>query len=175
VALGSGGRLLAPAYAGPDALVHAADGRQVGVADCLVLQQGPNYALAKSLQRWRATVARAEGVLTSVHVAPPTRTASVLRNRLLAAAYRGAARFGIETFDPGTTRALMAALLVHDLHNPRAAARPDVTLRHPLDLFVGAANPGGLWRCGYRSRTVLAPAVLSGALHRRPTRESERS
>ena len=33
-------------------------------------QQGPNYALAKRLQRWRATVARDAGTTVSLHVAP---------------------------------------------------------------------------------------------------------
>ncbi|MBW3621129.1 MAG: hypothetical protein KY461_12865, partial [Actinobacteria bacterium] len=32
-------------------------GRELGIADSLVVQQGPNYALAKRLQRWRALVA----------------------------------------------------------------------------------------------------------------------
>ena len=43
-------RLMTPNY--PDTL-HRGDGREVGINDCLVLQQGPNYALAKHLQRWR--------------------------------------------------------------------------------------------------------------------------
>ena len=30
------------------------DRGEIGIADCLVPQQGPNYALAKRLQRWRA-------------------------------------------------------------------------------------------------------------------------
>ena len=45
----SGGRLLRRQYV---------PGVDPGVNDSLVPQQGPNYALAKRLQRWRATVAR---------------------------------------------------------------------------------------------------------------------
>ena len=63
-------------------------------------QQGPNYALAKRLQRWRATVARDGGATVSMNVAPPTRTRSVTKNRVLAAAYAGAGRFGVEVFEP---------------------------------------------------------------------------
>ena len=36
-------------------------GADPGINDSLVPQQGPNYALAKRLQRWRATVARDDG------------------------------------------------------------------------------------------------------------------
>ena len=47
----------------------------------VVLQQGPNYLLAKRLQRWRATSARAQGATVSFKIAPPTRTRSVVKNR----------------------------------------------------------------------------------------------
>src|SRR6185503_7434593 len=108
----SGGRLLARNYP---------PGLYPGINDSLVPQQGPNYALAKRLQRWRAAVARDAGGLVSLRVAPATRTRSVLRNRLLAAAYSGAHRFGIEVFAPATSNTLMAALLVHDLVTRPAA------------------------------------------------------
>ena len=103
----SGGRLMRRNYA---------PGADPGINDSLVPQQGPNYALAKRLQRWRATVARDAGTTVSLHVAPPTRTRSVVKNRALAAAYAGAHRFGVEVFEPATSNVLMAALLVHDLH-----------------------------------------------------------
>src|SRR5690349_21410592 len=64
----SGGRLLRRAYP---------PGSNPGICDSLVAQQGPNYALAKRLQRWRATVARDGGAAVSMNVAPPTRTRSV--------------------------------------------------------------------------------------------------
>src|SRR6185436_17606823 len=96
-----------------------APGADPGICDSLVAQQGPNYALAKRLQRWRATVARANGIPVSFTVAPPTRTRSVVKNRALAAAYAGAHVFGVEVFEPSTSNALMAALLVHDLRKPK--------------------------------------------------------
>ena len=40
-----------------------------GIHDALVPQQGPNYALAKRLQRWRATVARDAGSTVSMNIA----------------------------------------------------------------------------------------------------------
>jgi hypothetical protein len=140
----------------------ADDGTEFGINDSLVPQQGPNYALAKRLQRWRALVARADGVPVSLNLAPATRTQSVVKNRALAAAYAGAGRFGVEVFDPATSTTLMAALLVHDLRNPAAAANPATPLANPMDLFAQAANHGGLWRAAYAPRSVLGIAALLG-------------
>ncbi len=132
-------------------------GADPGINDSLVVQQGPNYALAKRLQRWRATRARAEGVTVSLRVAPATRTRSVVKNRLLAAAFAGARRFGIEVFEPATSNTLMAALLVHDLCSGRSPAAE----AWKEEAF--AAAHGGLWRQPYAPRSVLGIAVLLGA------------
>ena len=143
--------------------VRTDDGRQLGIADSLVVQQGPNYALAKRLQRWRALVARQDGAFSSVHVAPPTRTRSVTKNRVLAAAYAGAHAVDVEPFEPDTSRAVMAALLVHDLHHEGAAANPgggDPGTEH--DLTAEAAH-GGLWRVAWEPRSALPFAVAVGA------------
>ena len=157
------GRLFAPNYA--DTLTTP-DGLHLGVADCLVAQQGPNYALAKRLQRWRAATAREQGVVTSINVAPPTRTRSVMKNRVLAAAYAGAGAFGVEVFDPSTSNTLMAAMLVHDLRNSKSVAQPATTLEHPHELFWHGANHGGLWRNPYAARSVLGMAVVLGMVPR---------
>ncbi len=127
-----------------------------GIADCLVPQQGPNYALAKRIQRWRATAARRDGRTVSFHVAPSTRTRSVVKNRALAAAFAGAHRFGVEVFDPSTSNTLMAALLVHDL----MADTP--TADHPWQDEAYAAVHGGLWRAPYEPRSALGLAALLG-------------
>jgi hypothetical protein len=144
----SGGRLLSPAYPA---------GADPGVCDSLVPQQGPNYALAKRLQRWRATVARDAGALVSMNVAPPTKTRSVMKNRALAAAYVSAYRFGVEVFEPATCQALMAALLVHDLHT--GGGPPQA---HPWQDEARAAAHGGLWRIAYAPRSALGIAALLG-------------
>ncbi|HJR39476.1 MAG TPA: hypothetical protein VJ819_13925 [Nocardioidaceae bacterium] len=144
----SAGRLLRRAYR-PDA--------DPGVNDSLVPQQGPNYALAKRLQRWRAAVARDGGATVSLNVAPPTRTRSVVKNRALAAAYAGAHRFGVEVFEPATCNVLMAALLVHDLHT--GADRPTL---HPWQNEAGSSVHGGLWRTAYAPRSALGLAALLG-------------
>ncbi|HSU73550.1 MAG TPA: hypothetical protein VLI66_01330 [Terrabacter sp.] len=143
----SGGRLLRRNYV---------PGQDPGVNDSVVLQQGPNYLLAKRLQRWRATAYRADGGLVSFKVAPPTRTRSVLKNRALAAAYAGAHRFGVEVFEPGTANTLMAALLVHDLRTGSPA------LPAPWQDEAYAAVHGGLWTCAYDPRSALGIAALLG-------------
>ncbi|HEU0103990.1 MAG TPA: hypothetical protein VFR07_16870 [Mycobacteriales bacterium] len=145
--------LYAPAYT---TTVEREDGSTAGVADVLVPQQGPNYTLAKRVQRWRAVVAQADGHPVSANVAPATQTRSVTKNRLLAAAYAGAHRFGVEVFAPRTSRVLMAALLVHDVR----AQAPAPT--HPDDLFVSGAAHGGLWRVAYSPRSVLGLAAVLG-------------
>jgi hypothetical protein len=144
----SGGRLLSRAYA-PEVAP--------GINDSLVPQQGPNYALAKRVHRWRATVARDGGGTVSMRVAPPTRTRSVVKNRALAAAYAGAHRFGVEVFEPATSNTLMAALLVHDLHT---GGGPDH--EHPWEDEAFAAAHGGLWRAAYAPRSALGLAALLG-------------
>ena len=55
-------------------------GAERHVIDGLSLLQGPNYALAKTLQHWRAVVARADGAVVSANMAPPARTESMLHN-----------------------------------------------------------------------------------------------
>jgi hypothetical protein len=144
----SGGRLLCRAYP---------PGADPGVCDSLIPQQGPNYALAKRVQRWRATVARDSGACVSLNVAPPTRTRSVLKNRALAAAYVGAPRFGVEVFEPATTKTLMAALLVHDLHTDGGPVQA-----HPWQDEAHEAAHGGLWRIAYAPRSALGLAALLG-------------
>jgi hypothetical protein len=144
----SAGRLLRRAYV---------PGADPGISDVLVAQQGPNYALAKRLQRWRATTARAAGTTVSMNVAPPTRTRSVLKNRGLAAAYAGAHRFGVEVFEPATSNVLMAALMVHDLHHGGSPAH-----EHPWQDEAYAAVHGGLWRMPYAARSALGLAALLG-------------
>lgn len=91
-----------------------------------------------------------------MNVAPPTRTVSVVRNKALAAAYAGAHRFGVEVFEPETTRVLMAALLVHDLMAEAPA------FSEPWRAEATNAVHGGLWRAGYAPRSALGLAAVLG-------------
>jgi len=131
-------------------------GADPGVCDALIPAQGPNYALAKRIQRWRAAVARDAGTTVSFHVAPSSRTSSVVKNKALAAAFAGAHRFAVEVFEPTTANALMAALLVHDLNTA------PVTHPHPWQDEAHAAVHGGLWRTPYAPRSSLGLAAVLG-------------
>ncbi|HSH05196.1 MAG TPA: hypothetical protein VLL52_21960 [Anaerolineae bacterium] len=155
----SGGRLLQPHVT---ELITSANGKKYGLVDCLVIEQGPNYALAKRLQQWRAVVARAEGQRVSLNVAPSTTTQSVIKNRALKAGFDGASMYGVEVFAPETTNALMAAMWVHDLRYDGGASNPETVLDHPLELLMEGANHGGLWRAGYLPRTALPLAAVVG-------------
>lgn len=129
------------------------------VNDSLIPQQGPNYALAKRIQRWRAAVARDAGTTVSFHVAPSTRTRSVLSNRALRAAFDGAHHYGVEVFEPATSSTLLAALLVHDL------STAPVPAGHPWQDEARTAVHGGLWCTPYAPRSVLPIAALRGLVH----------
>ena len=60
-------------------LVTCENGKTYGIADCLVVEQGPNYALAKRIQQWRAILARHQGQRVSINIAPSTTTHSVTK------------------------------------------------------------------------------------------------
>ncbi|WP_353143325.1 hypothetical protein [Acinetobacter pragensis] len=143
-------------------IIQSENGQKYGIADCLVVEQGPNYALAKRIQQWRATLARQNGQRVSINIAPSTTTYSVTKNPLLKAAFNGASLFDVEAFKPETTNAIMAALWIYDLRSPTSVANPEVKLAHPLELMMKGANHGGLWRVAYLARTALPFAAVYG-------------
>ncbi len=152
------GRFYNPAYT---ELVESDTGEVMGVADALVSQQGPNYALAKRLQRWRTMTAWAEGREASFNVAPPAWTTSVTKNRLLAAGYHGAHFAGLEVFSPETMQTLMTALLVHDLHTSSDGAAASGL--HPELAIARAGVHGGYWRVPHDINSTLLYSAVRGA------------
>lgn len=158
-----GRRIFRPAY---DGVSTMPSGERFGLMDGLVTQQGPNYALAKRIQRWRAARARAQGVHVSINVAPATRSRSVVTSPLMASAYGGAHRFGLHVFSPAASRQVMAALLVHDLRNESAVANPSVPIDSCLDPLSACAMHGGMWRAPFQPRSVLAFAAATGRFGR---------
>lgn len=132
-------------------------GSEWGIADALVKQQGPNYALAKRLQRWRAIASWAAGEQASFNIAPPAWSRSATKNRLLAAGYYGARYVGMEVFTPDAMRTVMTALLVHDLHI--GAPAPG---EHPERTVARNAVHGGYWRRPYNIRTTLTYTAVLG-------------
>lgn len=122
--------------------------------------QGPNYALAKRLQHWRAVVARSKGCLVSSNIAPSTSTASVVHNRTFAWAYEGMPYFGFEILAPETSNAVMSALLVYDLESSKSWASPKKVLKNPNQLFSHGSFHGGLWRCPYMVDSIGEASVF---------------
>jgi hypothetical protein len=134
------------------------------LVDALVLQQGPNYFLAKRLQHWRAMISKHKhGAVVSSNVAPASNTTSVLKNKLLAAAYGGAHHvYPLTIFDPATSNTLMTYLLLHDLKEQSSSSKKKdhVETHHPLNLFATTPVHNGIWRCGYQLRSLLELVVL---------------
>jgi len=155
----AGGRMLVKNAQPP---VKAKDGKTFAYADEILVNQGPNYILAKRMQHWRAIVARYDKQCSvSSHIAPSTSTASVVSNRQFAWAYDGMPFFQpIEIFTQETSNAVMCAILLHDLNNPKAVANPDVPLGNPLELFKHNSFHGGLWRAGYKLNSIGEVSVL---------------
>lgn len=127
-----------------------------GVYPGYIAVQGPNYAAAKRIGRWRATVEREAGRTVSYNVGPLSMTRSVLVSRPLRAAYGGLRRLGIEPLPAAASAELMAALLVWDLKNPRAAAESETFL-------TDKAIDCGLFSCPYEPNGLMAFAVALGA------------
>jgi hypothetical protein len=143
-------------------LVESSDKKTFSICDGLVVAQGPNYALAKRLQHWRAIVARSEGCTVSTNIAPSTATLSVVHNKQFAAAYGGMYLFRpMEIMYQETSNAVMGALLVHDILNTESTANPSKPLKNPLELFAYGAFHGGIWRCSWKINSIGEVAAVS--------------
>ena len=142
----------------------ANDAEEVGsgllMQDSVVWQQGPNYCLAKMVQRWRAVVALMSGHVVSANVAPATLTESVVHNKLVAAGMKGCAGFGVEAFEVATSSSLMCALLIRDLRDPSAFGAGGGKGQHPLRLFAEGAVHGGTWRAPFKTNTYTEVSAL---------------
>lgn len=139
------------------------NGKTLHYVDGLSVAQGPNYALAKRMQHWRAIVAHENGITVSSNIAPSTATKSVVSAALFAAAYGGFHLFKpLEVMYQETSNAVMFALLIHDVVNPKAAANPkNSKLSNPYELFEFGSFHGGVWRCAYKLNTIGEVAALS--------------
>jgi len=133
--------------------------------------QGPNYALAKTMQKWRAVLARCdESRVVSMNVAPAARTASMVAGDnknagTVAVALDGMGHFKpLVVFDQQTVSSCMAALLIHDLCNGAAPSQPKTPLPHPHDLFHLEAFHGGSFRCGVKPDALGTLFFLAGKL-----------
>ncbi|KAG9397573.1 hypothetical protein J8273_0703 [Carpediemonas membranifera] len=137
------------------------NGNELHIMDELSIAQGPNYALAKRLQHWRAMVARSEGHPVSSNIAPSTATVSVIHAKTFAWAYGGMPHFKpIEIFEPATSNAVMCALLLSDVMTDDTIANPERQLANPQQLFSEGAFHGGLWRTAYKLDSIAETSVL---------------
>lgn len=129
--------------------------RRGGVYQGLIDVQGPNYAVAKRIGRWRATVERETGRTVSYNIGPMSMTRSVLDARVLRAAYGGLARLGMPALPANASAALMAALLAWDLKHPEAGRSPGFLTDKAIDC--------GLFACPYEPNGLMGFAAVLGA------------
>mmetsp|Transcript_29590 Transcript_29590/g.47073 ORF Transcript_29590/g.47073 Transcript_29590/m.47073 type:complete len:776 (+) Transcript_29590:85-2412(+) len=136
------------------------------IVDGIAVAQGPNYALAKRMQHWRAVLAYHEGHIVSSNVAPSTATESVVHNAQFAAAYGGMHLFKpMEVMYQRTSLKVMGTLLIHDVSNKQAASNPNSKLSkslvNPFQLFSFGSFHGGVWRCSFKIDKIGVPSALS--------------
>ena len=145
-------------------------GDGVFVTDGLATVQGPNYALAKTLQNWRAVVARHDGRVVSANMAPPARTASMTKtNPNIARWLDGVANFAPNmTFQPTDVSKIMAACLLYDVWHPEAVANPKTNLQNPM-MVLQPAFHGGSPRCAFTGDSIGSSAVITSFVSRRPS------
>merc|ERR1712071_312695 len=137
------------------------EGGDFYVANGLSVAQGPNYALAKRMQHWRAVIARNQGSIVSSNIAPATSTVSVIQNRTFAWAYEGMRYFKpYEIFAPETSNAVMSAILFSDLSNTKSASNPATKLNNPNELFKYGSFNCGAWRCAYEVYSIGEASVF---------------
>lgn len=145
--------------------VKCADGSSVKLCDGLSVAQGPNYALAKRLQHWRAMLEYEAGHVVSSNIAPSTATLSVVSNKSFGWAYGGMPYFKpYEIFQQETTNAVMAGLLVANVTQEESAANPanrkEKGVTNTLELFKCNSVHGGLWRAAYKVDSIGEVSVF---------------
>jgi hypothetical protein len=143
-------------------IVGSKDGEVYYLVNGISVAQGPNYALAKRMQHWRAIIARSKhNCIVSSNIAPSTSTASVVHNRTFAWAYEGMPYFKpYEIFAPETSNAVMSTLLIYDINDPTSISHPKTTISNPNQLFSYNAFHGGVWRCAYEIDSIGEASVF---------------
>jgi len=153
-------RLLNPNYLVKNALQPiSTDADDLYMVNGLAVAQGPNYALAKRLQHWRAIIAHQNNIVSS-NIAPSTSTVSVVHNRQFAWAYEGMPYFTpFEIFKPDSSNAVMTALLFNDLFYSNSVSNNSNKLQNPNQLFQFGSFHGGAWRCAYQVGSIGEASV----------------
>eukprot|EP01062_Namystynia_karyoxenos_P042831 TRINITY_DN3135_c0_g1_i2.p1 TRINITY_DN3135_c0_g1~~TRINITY_DN3135_c0_g1_i2.p1 ORF type:complete len:517 (+),score=125.57 TRINITY_DN3135_c0_g1_i2:90-1640(+) len=159
----------------PPAKGTAPDGKEIWlpVIDGLSVLQGPNYALAKHLQHWRAMVARADGAVVSANMAPPMYTESMVHVDTLRVALNGMQAFTpLAAYQPDTASAVLTMMLLRDVTDSASKANPGAHLDNPIQLFIDNAWHGGCWSCAYKQQSIGKALYLAGKLYYRSPPEA---
>lgn len=158
----------------------------------LVTLQGPNYALAKSLQQWRCMVedwrSRRDKVpsdtsnngmvMVVAPCGPPTRTQNMVSHPQIAASLDGLDYFPpMMAFSVQDASLIMTAILISMTRakypNNEAPSEP---ANHPLSIFWEGSVHGGYWQCPYQSDSVgVTTYVLGSTLGKWKTTSSSSS
>ena len=97
-------------------------------------------------------------------MAPVTATVSALSNIYNNYSFGGLSYFGIEVFKQETTVAVMTAILIHDVFNPKTPKNPKnrakYHIRSAFDLFGIQAVHGGMWRSPYKAGSILGELAM---------------
>ena len=134
-----------------------AEDKTIRLRHGFVIAQGPNYALAKTAQVWRAMVAKN---YPSFCVGPITRTVSVCHNPTMAAMLKSYDRVKpYEVMDPPCASTILALLVINDVLF--VAANKDQDEGHPFERTLGSSFHSGDLRGPYN---VESSKILSGAL-----------
>jgi hypothetical protein len=119
--------------------------------------QGPNYALAKTMQQWRCMVACSEKQIVSAPMAPATRTQNMVSNSKIASLLEGMQRIEpLVTFNVDTASTLMTAILLSQVTSPPPK------LAHPLHAMWDGSVHGGVWRCPFSPESVHTVSYVLG-------------
>ena len=137
----------------------------VAVSRAIVPLQGVSYQAAQYVSKILAGESFAsfginlkkeapQPVRVSVNVAGITKTSS-LNHPVFQAAFLGAGKFGVEIFDPATTRTLLNIMNLHDILNPEASKNNGARL-------FGQQVHGGIYSRAYALDPMIRVATVMG-------------
>lgn len=133
--------------------------------------QGPNYALTKTAQQWRAMVSYfsipdGNKHIVSANHGPPTRSESMVGHKTIAIALEGMQNFEPNVaFDVSCSKTLLTALMLYDINFDESTANPmspEKTVQHPMCLFNENSAHGGSWRCPYLQDSIGTASFITG-------------
>jgi hypothetical protein len=168
----------------PTVVLSPGDKENIVVMDFLATQQGPNYALAKQLQRWRAIWSRHSTVLlfpdqkgrdvpkakqlVSLTLGPAAKTESVMHSKTMAMVMNTIDQVKPNVaHEPETVQSLMALIMIRDLTSRDAMGNPENVEEEvrgtnaKLNFLVENAWHGGYWRSPYAMDSVGMYCIVS--------------